>query len=114
MNLSEWSELKTHFNKIYSFFKSENNAIYDKNIFNEIDDLTNLYLGKKSEINEDDKNENEINIYLKKTGLNRNTFYPGADIFNENNISFDIINNDGSNNNKFNEIDLGKKSGFPN
>lgn len=47
MNLSEWSELKTHFNKIYSFFKSENNAIYDKNIFNEIDDLTNLYLGKK-------------------------------------------------------------------
>ena len=114
MNLSEWSELKTHFNKIYSFFKSENNAIYDKNIFNEIDDLTNLYLGKKSEINEDDKNENEINIYLKKTGLNRNTFYPGADIFNENNISFDIIKNDCSNNNKFNEMDLGKKSGFPN
>ena len=50
----------------------------------------------------------------KKTGLNRNTFYPGADIFNENNISFDIIKNDCSNNNKFNEMDLGKKSGFPN
>ena len=34
---------KVDFSKIYSFFKTENDDIFDKNILNEIDDFSNLY-----------------------------------------------------------------------
>ena len=113
MNLSEWTELKSHFSKIYSFFKPENNDLYEQNILNENDEFNNLHLGKKSDLNDDDKNENEINSFLKKTGLNRNTDSPDNDII-ENNISFNI--NNIMNNSKFinNEALLRKKSNFSN
>ena len=91
MNLSEWSELKTHFSKIYSFFKSDSTELNEQNIINENEDLNNLNLGKKSDINEEDKNDNELNSYLRKTIINRNTDSP-EDIINENNFSFNIKN----------------------
>ena len=99
MNLSE-------FHKIYSFLNQKINV---KNILNEVDDFTNLYLGRKSNINQDERNESEINSYLKKAGLNRNIDSSDNDIINENNISFNIINNT-----KFNDAFLRKKSGFSN
>ena len=102
MNLSE-------FHKIYSFLNQKINV---KNILNEVDVFINLYLGKKSDINQDERNErneSEINSYLKKAGLNRNIDSSDNDIINENNISFNIINNT-----KFNDAFLRKKSGFSN
>ena len=91
MNLSEWSELKSHFNKIYSFFKPVSNDLDEQNILYENYDLNNLNLGKKSDLGEDDKNENEINNIIKKEGLNRNTDSPDNDMVNEN-ISFNLNN----------------------
>ena len=99
MNLSE-------FHKIYSFLNQKINV---KNILNEVDDFTNLYLGRKSNINQDERNESEINSYLKKAGLNRNIDSSDNEIIIENNISFNIINNT-----KFNDAFLRKKSGFSN
>ena len=102
MNLSE-------FHKIYSFLNQKINV---KNILNEVDVFINLYLGKKSDINQDERNErneSEINSYLKKAGLNRNIDSSDNEIIIENNISFNIINNI-----KFNDAFLRKKSGFSN
>ena len=101
MNLSEWSELKMHFSKIYSLFKLDSIEISDQNIFNENEDLnSNLNFGKKSDINEDDRADNEINSFLRKTIVNRNTDSPDNDIINENNTSFNI--NNLMNNSKYN------------
>ena len=92
MNLSEWSGLKSHFSEIYSVFKKNCDEINEQNILNEIDDLNNLNFWKKSDLNEEEKNEGEINSFLRKTILNRNTDSPENDIANENNISFNINN----------------------
>ena len=111
MNLSEWSELKTHFSKIYSLFKSDSFEISEQNILIENDDLNiNLNnIGKKSEINDDDKAENEINSFLRKTTINLNADSPDMDI-NENSSSFNI--NNIMNNSKYinNEFFSRKKS----
>ena len=111
MNLSEWSELKTHFSKIYSLFKSDSFEISEQNILIENDDLNiNLNnIGKKSEINDDDKAENEINSFLRKTTINLNADSPDVDI-NENSSSFNI--NNIMNNSKYinNEFFSRKKS----
>ena len=110
MNLSEWSELKNHFSKIYFLFKLDSFEISEQNILIENDDLNmNLNIGKKSEINDDDKAENEINSFLRKTTINLNADSPDIDL-NENSSSFNI--NNIMNNSKYisNEIFSRKKS----
>ena len=111
MNLSEWSELKNHFSKIYSLFKSNSFEISEQNILIDNEDLNiNLNLGKKSEINEDDKAENEINTFIRKTTINLNADSPDIDLINENSSSFNI--NNIMNNSKYinNEFFSRKKS----
>ena len=71
MNLNQWTQLKNHFYKIYSLFKCDYNE-EEQNIINE-NDNDNFNIGKKSDINDDEKSENEINLFLKKHGLSRNT-----------------------------------------
>ncbi len=107
MNLSEWSELKTHFSNIYSYFKPYPNDLLEQNPIENMD----FNIGKKSDLNEEDKNESEITSFLKK---NRNTDSPDNDI-NENPGSFNI--NNLMNNSKFMNITdafLRKKSSFNN
>ena len=65
MNLGQWTQLKNHFYKIHSLFKNENNEIIEQNLINEND---NINIGKKSDINDDEKSENDINVFLKKHG----------------------------------------------
>ena len=104
MNLGEWTQLKKHFYKIHSLFRNDNNEFYGQNILNEIES-DNFNTGKKSDINEDEKSENDINYFLKKHGQGRNTDSLENDI-NEN-ISINkqlLINN--------NNYDIRKKSNF--
>ena len=70
MNLGEWNQLKNHFYKIHSLFKNDSNDILEQNI---LIDNDNINIGKKSDINEDEKSENEINVFLKKHGQGRNS-----------------------------------------
>ena len=65
MNLGQWTQLKNHFYKIHSLFKNENNEIIEQNLINEND---NINIGKKSDVNDDEKSENDINVFLKKHG----------------------------------------------
>ena len=68
MNLSEWSELKTHFSNIYSYFKPYPNDLLEQNPIENMD----FNIGKKSDLNEEDKNESEITSFLKKNNRGRN------------------------------------------
>ena len=70
-NLSQWNQLKNHFYKIHSLFKSDSNEFYEQNLINE-NENDNYNIGKKSDLNEDDK-ESDLNTFLKKHGHGRNT-----------------------------------------
>ena len=103
LNLNQWIELKNHFYKIHSLFKDDNNDFFEQNLINENE---NDNLGKKSDLNEDEKAENDLNNFLKNHGQG------GANEYIEN----DLIDNYSINNrllmNNNNNYDIRKKSNF--
>ena len=107
MNLNEWSQLKIHFYKIHSLFKNDNNneLLFEQNMINEnYNENDNYNIGKKSDINDDEKSESDINIFLKRHGQGRNTDSLDNEMID--NISFNkhfIMNNNN---------DARKKSNF--
>ena len=103
MNLSQWTQLKSHFYKIHTLFKDDNNEFYEQNI---IDNNLNINIGKKSDINEDDKSDNDINTILKKNEQGRNTDSV------ENDINENIIITTNKNSFNKNNYDINKKNNF--
>ena len=102
MNLNQWTQLKYHFSKINSLFKEDNNDILEQSIIIEND---NYNYGKKSDLNEDDKAENDLNNFLKyhgQGGVNES-------LENDLNENFSINNHLLMNNNNY---DTRKKSNF--
>ena len=103
MNLGEWTQLKSHFHKIHSLFKNDENEFIEQNTMNENDTFN---IGKKSDMNEDDKSDNDISTFLKKHGQGRTTDSIENDINENLSINKHLLM---SNNNNF---DIRKKSTF--
>ena len=102
MNLSQWTQLKNHFYKIHSLFKNDSNDdLLDQNLMNEND---NFNIGKKSDINEDDKYENDLNIFLNKHYQGRNTDSIGNEINENYSLNKHLLMN--------NNYDIRKKSNY--
>ena len=101
MNLCQWTQLKNHFYKIHSLFKNDNNDFFEQNLIKENE---NYNIGKKSDLNEDDK-DNDLNNFLKNHGHERNT----DSLENEINENLSINKQLFINNNNY---DIRKKSNF--